>query len=68
MVSSMATSRLGRIGGMTRISQCGCTEMISTVGQEARRRHQEEEGLRPFWSLLLNYPPVRNVKLLFVIS
>jgi hypothetical protein len=46
--------------------KCVFTEMMSTVDKEARRRQQEEEGLHSPWSLLLNYPPVCNVKLLFV--
>jgi hypothetical protein len=57
---------LGRTRGTSGIIQCGYTEMMSMVDNEARKRQQE--GLHSLWLPLLNYLPVCNVKLLFVSS
>jgi hypothetical protein len=64
MASSRATPRLERTGGTTRLSQCGCIEMMSPmVDIEARIIR-----FAPPRPQLLTCFPVCNVELSFVCS
>jgi hypothetical protein len=65
MASSRATPRLERTGGTTRLSQCGCIEMMSSmVDIEARIIRFAPLDRPP----LLNCSSVCNVELSFISS